>query len=90
MDDEAICALVTRLSRPHPSGGLVIERAAILAEGADFKAVLAWIDAHEGRPESAVAPVAGGGLHGNRMQRGSAPAPGVALRYVFPPNALSG
>ena len=33
--DEAIRAVVTRLSRPHASGGAVIERAAILAEGAD-------------------------------------------------------
>jgi hypothetical protein len=32
--DDAIRAVVTRLSRPHASGGNVIERAAILAEGA--------------------------------------------------------
>lgn len=88
MDDAEICALVTRLSRPHASGGDVIERAAILAEGADFNAVVAWIDAHDGKPESAVAPAAGGGLHGNRIQRGE-PAPGAPLRYVLPPNALS-
>jgi hypothetical protein len=35
VDDDAIRTLVTRLSRPHASGGAVIERAAILAEGAD-------------------------------------------------------
>jgi len=40
MDDLEINALVTRLSRPHPSGGVVIERAAILAAGADFPAVM--------------------------------------------------
>jgi hypothetical protein len=33
--DDAIRAVVTRLSRPHASGGDVIERAAILAEGGD-------------------------------------------------------
>ncbi len=67
----------------------MVERAAILAEGADFNEVLAWIDAHGGRPEWAAAPVSGGGLHGNRMQGGSVPARGVALRYVLPPKALS-
>src|SRR5437763_17124997 len=33
IDDEAIRVLVRRLSRAHPSGGRVIERAAILAAG---------------------------------------------------------
>ena len=43
MDDEPILALVKRLARPHASGGAVIERAAILADGADFASVMAWI-----------------------------------------------
>ena len=47
MDDDAIRTLVTRLARPHASGGNVISRAAILAEGADFDAVTRWITAHE-------------------------------------------
>jgi hypothetical protein len=85
VDDEAIRVLVTRLSRAHPSGGGVIERAAILAEGADFDAVLAWIIAHDGRPEAAAAPVASGGLHGARHER---PA-GAPARYVLPAAALS-
>src|SRR5216117_1831905 len=55
MDDDAIRMLVTRLSRPHSSGGKVIERAAILAEGADSAAVLTWIVAHAGEPEDRVA-----------------------------------
>ena len=54
MDDDAICALVTRLARPHASGGEVIERAAILAEGADFAAIMAWVIAHGGKPETTV------------------------------------
>ena len=33
MDDAASRDLMVRLSRPHPSGGRVLERAAILAEG---------------------------------------------------------
>jgi hypothetical protein len=35
MDADAIRSVVTRLARPHRAGGDVIERAAILAEGAD-------------------------------------------------------
>lgn len=88
MEDAEICALVTRLSRPHASGGVVIERAAIQAEGIDLNAVVAWIDAHGGKPESATTPAAGRGLHGHRIQRGGTPALGVPLRYVLPPNAL--
>jgi hypothetical protein len=41
MRDENIRALVKRLARPHGSGGAVIERAALLAEAADFTSVIA-------------------------------------------------
>jgi hypothetical protein len=51
MDADAIRSVVTRLARPHRAGGDVIERAAILAEGADAGAVFAWIAAHDGQPE---------------------------------------
>ena len=67
MEGDAILALVTRLARPHASGGDVIERAAILAEGGDFPAVIAWIISHAGEPESAVASASTGGLHGSRL-----------------------
>ena len=88
MDDDAIRAVVVRLSRPHPSGGEVIERAAVLASGANSAAVLRWITDHDGAPEE-LAPVAsGGGLHGARFQGGGA-APRNPLRYVLPPGALS-
>ena len=85
MDDTAIRALLTRLSRPHPSGGEVVERAAILAEGADFTAVVAWIVAHDGEPETAVPSVARHGLHGSRRDDGigrrtEGPAPLRAAR----------
>jgi hypothetical protein len=83
--DEAIRALVTRLARPHSSGGTVIERATLLAEGPDFTAIVAWITAHDGRPESAAA-AAGGGLHGDRGR--PAPVTGPPLRYILPAGAL--
>jgi hypothetical protein len=88
MDDDAIRILVTRLSRPHPSGGKVIERAAILAEGADSAAVLTWIVDHAGEPEDRVAAVAGRGLHSARDDTGRAGAR-APLRYVLPPGALT-
>lgn len=88
MDDLEINALVTRLSRPHPSGGVVIERAAILAEGSDYAAVMSWITAHAGTPEATVSATRGGGLHGSRMSGGDAIASRPPLRFVLPPGAL--
>ena len=64
-DDDAIRALVVRLSRPHRSGGEVIERAAIMAAGADSATVIAWIVDHAGIPEAAVAKAPRRGLHGS-------------------------
>ena len=64
MDDEAIRTLVKRLARAHPSGGTVIERAAIVAEGAGSNAVLTWITAHGGEPQAAVHTARSHGLHG--------------------------
>ncbi len=88
MDDDAIRTLVIRLSRAHPSGGEVIERAAILAEGADFDAVVGWIIAHDGRPEAKAAPSAPRGLHGTRLTA-AAGAGGPPARYVLPAGALA-
>ncbi len=89
MDDDAIRALVTRLSRPHPSGGEVIERAAILAEGTDSSAILAWITAHAGEPEDLVAVASRRGLHSARLHDRGGADPRKPLRYVLPPGALS-
>ena len=88
--DDAIRALVKRLSRRHRSGGQVIERAAILAAGADFSAVITWIAAHAGEPEE-LAPVAtsGRGLHSARLQDVDGAGGRTPLRYVLPPGALS-
>jgi hypothetical protein len=76
--EDAIRAIVVRLSRPHPRGD-VIERAAILAEGASSTAIMDWIVAHAGEPEAAPAPAASRGLHSSRI----ATAP-TAVRYVLP------
>ena len=87
--DDSIRARVDRLSRPQRGGRRVIERAAILAEGADSAAILDWLAAASWVPEDA--PVAGAdrggsGLHGMRResQRGQA-RPQHPRRYVSPP-----
>jgi hypothetical protein len=87
VEDDAIRALLSRLGRANSSGGTTIERAAILAEGVDFPEVLAWIDAHDGKPETIVASVAGGGLHGDRINSGGPQR--TPLRYVLPASALA-
>jgi hypothetical protein len=89
VDDLEINALVTRLSRPHSSGGVVIERAAILAEGADFAAVMNWITDHDGTPDATVSATRGRGLHGARMNGGDAAASRAPLRFVLPRGALN-
>jgi hypothetical protein len=89
MDDDTIRALVTRLSRPHPSGGDVIERAAILAEGAESAAVVAWIIAHQGTPEAAVTRPAKTGLHGSRLDDAAGEQSASPSRYVLPAGTLA-
>lgn len=91
MDDHEINALLTRLSRPHTSGGVVVERAAILASGADFPTVMDWITAHAGTPET-IPPAGprarGGGLHGSRIRDGDPTPTRAPLRFVLPAGAL--
>ncbi len=89
MEDDAIRILVTRLSRPHGSGGEVIERAAIVAEGADYPEILAWITAHDGQPEAQPSASAGRGLHSARLTDRGAGGGSTPRRYVLPPGALS-
>jgi hypothetical protein len=88
MDELQIKALVTRLSRPHASGGVVIERAAILAAGADFPAVMDWIADHEGTPEETVNVTRSQGLHGSRMSGAAPAAPPRPTSFVLPAGAL--
>ena len=89
MDDDAICALVTRLARPHASGGEVVERAGILAEGADFAAVMAWIAARGGKPETTGSAAPSRGLHGSRLEYSGGATPPTPQRIVLPAGALS-
>lgn len=84
--DDEILALVKRLSRPLPSGEQVIERAAILAAGADFEKVIDWVVAHHGQPEATPVAAPSRGLHGARFEGSSRPAP--PHRYVLPRGAL--
>src|SRR3954464_7689898 len=81
--DDAIRALLVRLARPHPSGGKVIERAAVLASGADVEAVMRWIAAHAGQPETTPSAASPRGLHGSRVEVVHSPR-----RYVLPVDAL--
>jgi hypothetical protein len=86
--DAATREVVGRLARRHPSGGTVIERAAILAEGADSTAVVAWVIAHGGQPEAAVVSTKRG-LHSPRLLDDPAAAGRPPLRYVLPAGALA-
>jgi hypothetical protein len=87
--NDAIREVVVRLARRHPSGGVVIERAAILAEGADCTAVVAWITAHAGQPEAAIASPKKGGLHGSMFTEPASTADRPPARYVLPADALA-
>jgi hypothetical protein len=89
VDEPAIRALLVRLARPHPSGGKVIERAAILAEGADFPEVVEWIMDHAGRPDSPASAAPAHGLHGSRTVEPLRADQRRALRYVLPADALA-
>jgi len=87
VDDDAIRTLVTRLARPHPSGGTVIERATIVAEGPGFADIMRWIVDHGGKPQAAVEPSTSRGLHEARL-RASGSAARPPARYLLPAGAL--
>lgn len=87
--DDDIRALVNRLSRRHSSGGTVIERAAIVAEGSDSAAIVAWILDHAGEPEAAPASSSKRGLHTPRVSEPVGPGPDAPARYVLPAGALN-
>ena len=90
MEEHDIRALLKRLARPHRSGGDVVERAAILAEGDGFADVMRWIEAHGGEPEAMRQHSAGArhGLHGARLTdtRSGTETP---RRFVLQPGALT-
>ena len=88
MNDDEIRILVTRLARTHPSGGSVIECAAILAEGAGSQDVMTWIVAHGGEPEATTAKASTRhGLHGTLHDTSGTDAPPPS-RFVLPAGAL--
>ena len=66
----------------------MIERAMILAEGAESAAVVAWITAHAGIAEARVAAPTRG-LHGPRATDGGGAQPRPPLRYVLTPGVLA-
>ena len=88
-NDDEIRALLSRLSRRHASGGTVIERAAIVAEGADSAEVVEWILEHAGEPEAAAETSAKQGLHSARLSGSIGTAPRAPARYVLPAGALN-
>jgi hypothetical protein len=81
--------VVTRLSRPDPGGRAVVERAAILAEGADSGVIITWILAHAGEPEAIAPQASTRGLHGARLGGGRGAEPRPPRRYVLPASALT-
>jgi hypothetical protein len=85
--DDPIRVTVARLSRPHRSGGAVIERAAILAEGTSSTEIFAWISAHGGKPELAASAAPVRGLYGSGFG-GGVTAPRGPARYIIPADAL--
>ena len=88
MDDDAIRSLVARLARPRPGGGATIERAAILAEGADFDAVMTWIAAHGGQAEAATKSSPRHGLHGAQLRATGSAQSRAPARFILPAGAL--
>jgi hypothetical protein len=86
MAGDEIGTLVRRLARPHGSGGMVIERSVILAEGAHSAAILTWISDHDGVGESTMASARGTGLHG--LRPGAEQHAGPARRFVLPARAF--
>ena len=90
MDDDAIRVLVKRLARSHPSGGTVVERAAIVAEGTGSDDVMTWLLAHGAQPEATVVARASHGLHGLDRRSTSASTQPPPSRYILPPGALDG
>jgi hypothetical protein len=86
--DAEIHALVKRLARPHPSGGDVVERAALLASG-DFAAAMAWIADHGGVAEAMASEAPRRGLHGPRLGLSGGAETRTPLRFVLPAGSLA-
>lgn len=83
---DATATLIRRLARPHASGGMVIERSVILAEGAKSAAILRWIADHDGVAETTASSARSRGLHGRRAHDATQDA--TPRRFVLPVNAF--
>jgi hypothetical protein len=88
LSDAEIRSVVVRLARPDGDGGAVIERAAIMAEGAPAAEIEAWVLAHGGEPEAPVITASGPGLYRVRPD-GPLAARRPPRRYVLPAHALT-
>jgi hypothetical protein len=89
VERDDIRVLVDRLSRAHASGGRVISRAAIMAEGnIDAAAVVAWILEHDGQPEAGASAAPGSGLHTRRGGDAVTADGRPPVRYVLPASAF--
>jgi hypothetical protein len=88
VEQDELKSVVSRLARPRASGGYVVERAAVVAEGADSEAVMSWIVAHGGTPEAAVETSVRHGLHGSRLHAGGGSQARSPSRFVLPAGAL--
>lgn len=86
---DATAVLIKRLARPHPSGGTVIERSVILAEGSHSTAILAWIAAHDGTPDSTLPQAQNKGLHSRSPATGTERQTTPARRYILPAHAFN-
>ncbi len=89
IDDSAIREIVVRLARPTASGAQSIERAAILAEGADCSDIEAWILRQGGEPQASAAAQPRGGLHAERIDAQSARLGVAPARYLLPASSLA-
>jgi hypothetical protein len=88
-NDDEIRALLSRLSRRHPSGGTVVERAAIVAEGAGSAEVVTWILDHAGVPEAVADMSSKRGLHSPRLSGPTRSDARPPARYVLPAGTLN-
>jgi hypothetical protein len=67
---------------------VVVERAALLAEGDAFPIIMGWILAQGGTVEAPATPRQGGGLHGPAGSERSGAAAVTPQRFVLPADAL--
>ncbi len=88
METREIREMVRRLARPYAEGRVVVEGAAIRAEGSDFDAVEAWLLANGGQRQEPPKKPARGGLHGDHFADSNVNRNPSTARYVLPAASL--